>query len=469
MQKRILVLFLLAAASLQAQNVQKDIALGKQYSEYVESAIGIYDNQELTAYIKAVGDKLTAQMDEPLFDYSYTILATPEPNAFSIPGGHLYITTGMFPFLESEDELACIMAHEIIHANNRHAIKSNRRGIIPGILQIPGAIIGAVVDENIGNALQSPFQHLGMLTHASYNRRQEREADAEGVEMAAKAGYNPDALKSILSRVGTYGELVSGETEIKSAYASHPMTAERVAKIDKIQPKLKKGERSYLAKNFLEMFDGSLAGSDPNRGVFIAETYYNPADSFKLVFPEGWEGGFLKNTIYAANDETEEFMRIIFRKSEDNPTQAAHEFLEQLNPIAREYILGSKPVTVDGKNGYIIAFKEEYDGGAYYGFKTWLRHDSLLFSFLAVSQDKDLSEMEEVPYSLSALTSEDRGGIEFPTLRLVEARKDETIRSLIERTKTDLTEKLILLINQKAAEESFQEGEKVKVVVKEKL
>ncbi|MFT5903856.1 MAG: putative Zn-dependent protease, partial [Flammeovirgaceae bacterium] len=107
MKKQILAsLFLLAAATSQAQNIQKDIALGKQYSEQVEKSVGIYENPELTAYIKAVGDKLTAQMEEPLFEYKYTILATPEPNAFSIPGGHLYITTGMFPFLESEDELA---------------------------------------------------------------------------------------------------------------------------------------------------------------------------------------------------------------------------------------------------------------------------------------------------------------------------------------------------------------------------
>ena len=105
-----------------SQNLQKDITHGKQYSEYVETTIGVYEYEVLTAYIIAVGDKLTDQMDKPLFKYKYTILATPEPNAFSIPGGHLYITTGMFPFLESEDELACIMAHEIIHANKRHVI-----------------------------------------------------------------------------------------------------------------------------------------------------------------------------------------------------------------------------------------------------------------------------------------------------------------------------------------------------------
>jgi predicted Zn-dependent protease len=464
-----LFFLLVLSGFVNAQNIQKDIALGKQYSEYVEQTIGTYENPELTAYIKAVGDKLTDQMDAPLFEYRYTILATPEPNAFSIPGGHLYITTGMFPFLESEDELACIMAHEIIHANNRHVIKSNRKGILPAILQIPGAIIGAVVDESIGNALQSPFQKLSQLTHASYNRRQETEADLEGVEIAAKAGYDPDALKTILSRIGEYGEIVSGEAEDKNPYASHPMTVDRVARIDKIQPKLVKGEKSYLANDFLEKFDGALAGSDPSNGVFVEQTFLNPTDSFKIVFPEDWESGFVGNLIAGVNLENKEFMRVTFERSDVNPTDAANNYLKELNPYLKDAVIGSEPISVGEKIGHIVAFKEQSGDDIYYGARTWVKQDSLLFSFLAVSTNQDQSKMEAVIYSLSSLTKEDIQSIDVPTLKLVSAQENETAGSLIERTKTDLTEAITLLINQKKTGYLFQKGETVKVVVPEKL
>jgi predicted Zn-dependent protease len=470
MKKQILAsLFLLAAATSQAQNIQKDIALGKQYSEQVEKSVGIYENPELTAYIKAVGDKLTAQMEEPLFEYKYTILATPEPNAFSIPGGHLYITTGMFPFLESEDELACIMAHEIIHANNRHVIKSNRKGIIPGILQIPGAIIGAVIDESIGNALQSPFQQLGLLTHASYNRRQETEADLKGVEIAAKAGYDPNALKAILSRIGEYGEIVSGEAEEKNVYASNPMTDDRVAKIDKLVPNLVIGENFYLATNFLEKFDGALAGSDPSNGVFVEQTFLNPTVGFKLVFPEDWESGFMGNLIAGANLENKEYMRVTFEESEVNPTDAAQTYLEGLSPYAKEAVIGSEPVSVGDKIGHIVAFKEGAGEEVYYGSRTWVKQEGLLFSFMAVSTSEDQTKMEEILYSLSNLSEDDIQTIEVSTLKLVSAQENETAVSLIERTKAELSEAVTLLINQKKVGELFQKGETVKVVVPEKL
>jgi predicted Zn-dependent protease len=452
-----------------AQNIQKDIELGKQYSEYVEASVGIYDNPELTAYIKAVGDKLTDQMEAPLFDYKYTILATPEPNAFSIPGGHLYITTGMFPFLESEDELACIMAHEIIHANNRHVIKSNRKGILTGILQIPGAIIGAVVDENLGNALQSPFQQLGLLTHASYNRKQETEADLEGVEIAARAGYDPDALKSILGRIGAYGEIVSGEAEEKNAYASHPMTDDRVAKIDKLEPKLVRGETAYLTDDFLGRFDGVLAGSDPKHGVFVEHTFLNPTDNFKIVFPEDWESDFVGALIAGVNVENKEYMRVTYEESEVSPTDAANAYLAELTPAVKEAIIGSEAVTVGDKKGYIVAFKESSADEMYYGSKTWVSLEGLLFSFMAVSTSKDQSKMEEILYSLSSLSEKDIQSIDVPTLKLVDAQENETAGSIIARTKTELNEAVTLLINEKVMGELFQSGERVKVVVPEKL
>ncbi|MGB6036734.1 MAG: hypothetical protein WBG42_10745, partial [Cryomorphaceae bacterium] len=117
----------------------------------------------------------------------------------------------------------------------------------------------------------------------------------------------------------------------------------------------------------------------------------------------------------------------------------------------------------------IVAFKEQSGEDIYYGARTWVKQDSLLFSFLAVSTNNDQSKMESVIYSLSSLTEEDIQTIDVPTLKLVSAQENETAGSLIERTKTELTEAITLLINQKKTGDLFQEGETVKVVVPEKL
>jgi predicted Zn-dependent protease len=442
--------------------------LGKEYSAYVEEMIGVYENPELTAYVKAVGDKLTAVMDRPLFEYKYSILATEEPNAFSIPGGHLYVTTGMFPFLESEDELACIMAHEIIHANNRHVIKSNRRGIIPGILQIPGAIIGAVVDENLGNAMMSPFAKLGSLTHASYNRRQEIEADVEGIEIAARAGYNPDALKSILSRLGRFGEIVSGEEETKDRYATHPLTDQRVEKINKTEPKLEIVESPPVVEQIYEKIEGALVGSNPVNGVVVDSTFIHPSKNFSVSLPGDWETGLISNMI-AAVGPNDDFLRIVYEESVIDPSLAAAEFSAQLNPVFRDKILGSEAILVGDKKGHMLVFTEQYEEKTYYGSKTWVKHDSLLFNFLSISTTEDHSTTESVIGSLGRVSEEDKMKIKVPVLRFVSTLQGETLEDLLSRTGSDLSPELTRLINKMEASEKLVEGEEVKVVISEQF
>ena len=119
----------LGLSTLQGQNVELDKALGDQNALMVEQEMGIYDDAEKTAYLTKVLDRLVAELDKPLFDYKIQIVPDMSPNAFALPGGHLYITTGMIPILQNEDELACILGHEVIHSNKRHSIQQIKKSI----------------------------------------------------------------------------------------------------------------------------------------------------------------------------------------------------------------------------------------------------------------------------------------------------------------------------------------------------
>jgi predicted Zn-dependent protease len=458
------VLLVLMAPVCLGQNIHKDIELGSLYSQYIEESIGIYENDSIRDFVEQVGNRVTSQMDEPLFNFSYTILADPEPNAFSIPGGHLYITTGMFPFLETEDELACIMAHEIIHAQNRHVIKSNRRGIIPGILQIPGAVIG-VFNPDLGNAMASPFRELGKLTHASYNRKQETEADLEGLKLAAKAGYNPDALISILSRIEKYSEMLQGAPQEKDPLASHPMTEDRVRKIVKIKPKLEQGTEPPLAADFFGIFNGALAGRNPGNGIIKDSLYANVGENFKIVFPSDWDVDFNSTTIVGGNADEEEFLQADFKKSDEEPDSIAAKFLSALNTYGRSSVIGNEPVLVNESQGHMIAFKESTEEKTFHGFRLWVRKDSLLFDFIAISTQEDQNKMEEVVLSLSDIDPGDYEIIEYPVLELVESEENETASSIAKRTHSNIEPEMILLINGKEEGEVFQKGEAVKVMI----
>ena len=122
----VFILILFPVLSIDAQNLALDSNLGYKNAQTIAAEMILYEDVEKTAYISRVGNRLVASLEKPLFDYQFHIIADPTPNAFALPGGYIYITTGLILLLQNEDELACILGHEIIHSNNRHAIKQIR-------------------------------------------------------------------------------------------------------------------------------------------------------------------------------------------------------------------------------------------------------------------------------------------------------------------------------------------------------
>ena len=165
---------------LYSQSIELDKELGEQNAKMVELQMGIYEDVEKTEYIRRIGNRLISQLEDPLFDYQFHLVPDMAPNAFALPGGYVYVTTGLIPILESEDELGCILAHEIIHANSRHSIKQLKKSILPRLLEVPGNLIG-LLNKDLGALFNAPIQTSNALLLASYSRGFETEADIEGI------------------------------------------------------------------------------------------------------------------------------------------------------------------------------------------------------------------------------------------------------------------------------------------------
>ncbi|HEX5169434.1 MAG TPA: M48 family metalloprotease [Cyclobacteriaceae bacterium] len=141
---------LVGAVTCIGQNISLDKKLGADNSALVEQEIGLYHHDSLYALVNAVGQKLVSKLKNNPFEFKFFLADTQDPNAFALPGGYIYITRGILPLIQSEDELAGIMAHEIIHVVERHSVKQMNKGLIGGILQIPGNLINAVTGTRVG-------------------------------------------------------------------------------------------------------------------------------------------------------------------------------------------------------------------------------------------------------------------------------------------------------------------------------
>ena len=461
-----LLIFFLISSFSSAQNLRNDLQIGKEYAERVEKIFGVYDDPKMSSYVKNIGERLISAMDEPLFDYSFKIIPSATPNAFALPGGFTYVTTGLLPVLESEDELACIMAHEIIHANNRHSIKSMKRGIIPAILQLPGNIIG-LVSPGAGEMINRPIKGFGDLGMASYSRKNETEADVEGSALAAKAGYNPEALQSALIRIGKYIELLTGEKEKKGYLDDHPMTDDRVKRLKKEAEKLDFKRTAPLSASFVSEWEGLIYGDNPKQGLILDSVFYNPEYGFRLTIPEGWVGQVLPNTFAMTDSTRRASIYISYSQSDSTPGEKAEAIRNQLPDQYKQIMVLDQEVQVNNEPAYMMAFEQRTSESEVYAFLLWLKKGATLFEFSSMTRPELRKTIERIPYTLAPLNLADKKKVKVERMELLVPLQNETIGDFNLRTSNTLSEEVTILINELNTGETLPTEKQIKVVLKE--
>lgn len=459
-----LVLFL--SKNVSSQNLSRDTEMGREYADKVEKIFGVYEDPEMESYIESIGNRLVEALDDPLFDYSFKIIPTPTPNAFALPGGYTYVTTGLLPVLETEDELACIMAHEIIHANNRHAIKSMKRGIIPAVLQLPGNVIG-LVSPGAGEMINRPIRGFGDLGLASYSRKNETEADVEGSELASRAGYNPEALQSALKRIGKYIEVITGQKEEKGYLDDHPMTVDRVERLKKEAAKLNYTSSSPLSPSFKREFQGLLYGENPVSGIIIDSVFYHPEHEFRIDIPEGWIGQIHPETFAMMDTTRRASIYVSYTESDSTPSEKAAILRNQLPEPYKQIMVLDQEVHINNEPAYMMAFEQNLKENQVYAFMLWFRKGGTLFEISAMSRPELRTTVEHVPYTLALLDDADKKKITIERLELVEAKENENLKDFNSRISNTLTLEITELINNLIPGEKLSRGKELKVVIKE--
>jgi predicted Zn-dependent protease len=194
------------------------------------------EEPKLQKYVQEVGSVVAANVARKGIAYHFHVLDTLAVNAFALPGGTIYVTTGMINFLGSEAELAAILGHEVSHVDLKHPI---------GRLQYE-LIARKVVGRDLATIARVGYT----LVALGFSEQEELEADATGVILAAKAGYDPRAAESTFARLmqreprerprakaptTILSELAGSVIDVLEQYfATHPPTKQRIEEIDKV-------------------------------------------------------------------------------------------------------------------------------------------------------------------------------------------------------------------------------------------
>ncbi len=266
----------------------QEIKLGQQLDAEVRREMRVYDDLELQRYVEQIGQRLAAVSHRPHLPWHFTIVDPPAVNAFALPGGYIYLTRGILPFLDSEAELAGVLGHEIGHVTARHAARQYTKQTAASLGL---AVLSIFVPQT------RPYQDLAGtafgLLFLKHSRDDELQADRLGAEYTVKGGWDPAGVSGVLTTLSRLDEAASSRRGVPGWLSTHPDPADRVAKIQPVVQQTMAavgGQELRVAREaFLERLEGLVFGDRPEEGVLRGDTFWHSALRFRVDCPPGWE------------------------------------------------------------------------------------------------------------------------------------------------------------------------------------
>lgn len=457
--------FGLSDASAARDNVASDLppAQRKEHERLVASYGGVYHAPKFEALIAKTVSRLDAASERPEIKYRVTLLNSPAINAFALPGGTLYVTRGLMALANDTSELASVLAHEMAHVIARHA--AIREDQVRQAKIVSRVISDVVQDPDLG-ALALAKSKISL---ASFSRGQELEADAIGVGISARAGYDPYGASRFLTTMGRYAKLRSaamgGPQENKAQVdfiSSHPSTPERIslAITNARQYPSDKGERDR--DEFLDAIDGVVYGDDPKEGYVRGRSFLHPNLGFTFTAPEGFSLENTPQAVLGATSSGQEALRLDAVRVPAMTPLATY--------LASGWIDGVDPASVQSMNINGFAAATALARGKQWSFRLYaIRFGSDVYRLVFAA--REITSANDQAFRAAANT--------FRRVAVDEAKNVKPLRiSIVRVGLTDTVDKLahrmavpdkrverFLVLNGLEKDAKLKFGEKVKIVV----
>lgn len=310
----------------------REMEIGREEHEKVMASMRVMQEGPVTEYVREVGQRVANASHRDDLDYTFTVIDSPEINAFALPGGYVYINRGLLSYLNSEDQLAAVLAHEIGHITARHAVQQQARGNLGRTAASVGGFVAAVAT---GSAyVGSELSQLGSLwTQAGvsgFGRENELEADSLSAEYLRNAGYDPEAVLDVLSILKNQEDFnvqVAGQRAgYHGLFATHPRNDERLqSAVGSVSAEGESGaEYDPDPARFRQVMDGMVFGQRQGAGSG-GQRYYQELLGYTMVFPPQWSISETPSTVSATAPEQAATLRVESRRMQSR--MPPHQYL----------------------------------------------------------------------------------------------------------------------------------------------
>lgn len=271
----VVFLFILASTLLGAQEVhrfqpgfnlfskEQDVQLGEEAAAQVRKQKTMIKDPVLTSYVNRVGKRLAAAPEarDSGFPFTFEVVADPTINAFALPGGHMFIHTGLLKAVDNEAQLAGVMGHEMSHVILRHGTNQATKA---KVIEIPAALAAQAAGGK--NSMMSKLEQLGIGLGANgvllkFSRDAESQADLTGSHIMAESGYDPIEMARFFNKLESPGKGIVGN--VSQFLSDHPNPGNREKAIEEEARALPNAKYGYQTGDFQKMKSVAMKIKEP--------------------------------------------------------------------------------------------------------------------------------------------------------------------------------------------------------------
>jgi predicted Zn-dependent protease len=248
----IFVLVCFSGSKAFSLSIEEEKIMGRKFVNQARKYFDLVNNEFCRQYINDLGHYLIIPLESRPFPFDFYIIKDNTLNAFAAPGGHVFIFSGLINAVDSLDELASVICHEIGHVSARHISQRMEQSKKMGMATLSALLLGVFIGGDTGSALITGTMAAGVQAQLSYSRDNERQSDQIGFKLLSLSGFDAHATIEVMKKLGRAS--LFGTNKIPAYLLTHPTGPERISNLHSLLSNYKQAPLSKEAAQFKKIF-----------------------------------------------------------------------------------------------------------------------------------------------------------------------------------------------------------------------